>query len=234
MRIRRQLVLGVALSLSLFGQEPTGSISGTLQVSDGKPSGAVSVGYMRMAPVNHSAPKPTAVTSAANGNFTLSGLAGGTYMICVRSSPTATLLDPCVWSTAPTIINLLPGQTLTGITIPVQRAATLQIQVSDPAGALANNEGKSANGYFSLGIATPSHILVHGAISTQAAAARTYQLAVPMGTPLSLTMNTQIYQVQNADLGVAVSPGTIKSNFTIPSGTALQTFNLKIVGVTAQ
>ena len=209
-----------------------GSISGTVLATSARSVGGLQVAYVALPPVNHSAPKTAArTTTSPNGAFTLNAVAAGSYMICVQAPVTAAVLDPCVWSPKPLIVTLLPGQNVTGQTIQLQNATSLQIAIADPTGLIVANEGQTPGGHLVFGTwGAGNHFYVRASITSQTKTSRTYQIIVPQGGQVDLDMETKLYKLQDAT-GAAVTSGTVKPDFPVPTTATPLSLNFQVVGL---
>jgi len=226
----QRFILGLFMtSLAAGAAERLGSVSGIVTYSDGPPVVSATVGYLREAPLNQAAPKAAFTTSGSSGAFALTGLAAGTYAICVMGPSTADWVDPCLWSDTPTRISMTPGQIVSGIKVAVQRATKLQIHVSDPTAALATNEGSKAGGLFVLGVWSSRHIFIRGSIVSKQNTDRVYQLPVPPTTTFRVGVQSSLYRMQD-ETGKPIVSGVVKDQLPIAAGTTTSTINLSITG----
>lgn len=69
--------------------------------------------------------------SDADGRFSIAGLQGGPYIICV-AAPRTDLLDPCAWSTPP-VIRVAAGGASSGNEIEVESGALVRVRIDDNA-----------------------------------------------------------------------------------------------------
>lgn len=73
--------------------------------------------------------------TGGNGAFRIAGLAAGKYTLCVQVVSDQ-YLDPCQWNGNPTVLNLIAGQSAAGISLKLNAASVLTVQVQDPQKAL--------------------------------------------------------------------------------------------------
>jgi hypothetical protein len=108
----------------------TGSISGVVTGDDGKTLAAVVTanGVIPLAASGHA-------KSASSGAFTISGLAAGTYQLCVNVTGGG-YLDPCVWEPVLPTVQVTAAQAVSGYVLTVKKGALLQVRVNDPGGVL--------------------------------------------------------------------------------------------------
>jgi len=224
-----RLILAIIFPLATWAQTPLGSISGTVSAPKGVSVAGLEVSYVALPPVNHAAPRTVHTITSSTGTFTLSGVAAGSYTICAHSTVSGSILDPCVWGTAPLIVTLLAGQNVTGTTVQLQNSTALQISISDPNGLISANEGKTQGGHLIFG-AWGGHFFVSASVTNSTKTSRTYQLNVPQGAQINLAMQTALYQLQDST-GTALTPGTIKPNLTISSTATTQSLTFTVVGL---
>lgn len=199
MRKLHGLILGLAVvagSLDAQTGERMGGVSGVVRSPDGTPVAGVTVGYLRQPPFNRSAGKKVSARTGTDGSFQLTGMAAGSYTICVQGPPDAGWLDPCLWSDPPEAVHLTPGQSLTALTITLRRATTLEVRVTDPGRFLDDNEGKRPLSQAIFGVWTPKRVFVRAHRSTANATSRVYLVAVPQATPLRVGVISSLYQLR--------------------------------------
>lgn len=231
----RRLILVAAAAVSAHSQvvERTGSVAGRVTYTDGTPVAGATLGYVRLAPINMSAPAKRGAKTAADGRFTLTGMAAGSYQICVQGPASAAWLDPCVWSAEVRAIHLIPGQALTGQQVVVEKAATLEVRVADPTGALGTNEGRGGVPVLAPGVWTPKKVFLRALRTTGAGAVRQYELAVPQGRAFRIGVLTTPFQLRG-DGGAAIQNGAIRESHTVPPGAARSTVNVTVASLGAR
>ena len=165
----------------------TGQIQGRIVLSSGGapvPGASVSA-YRTGAPPSMS----PAARTAADGSFTISGLASGPFRLCITES-TGTLINPCEWTDLAATVTVTDGAVTSGVTVRLRSASALSVRVNDPAQALAQRPGEP----------TPPHILVggfdlkgnfHPAMETkQAGASTSYTLSIPCDLSVRLMVSS--------------------------------------------
>lgn len=211
-------------------QERMGGVSGRVRYADGTPVAGATIGYLRLAPLNLSAAAKRATATGADGSFALSGMAAGSYQICVQGGADAGWIDPCVWAAEPAAIHLLPGQTLTGQTVTVEKAATLEVRVNDPNGVVTANERQRADARLELGVWTTRQLFLRAAAGTATGAVRPFRIPVPQGRAFRVGALPNALQLRG-DGGAALQDGVIRASHTVPPGTARSTLDVTVAGI---
>ena len=228
------LRLGLFASTLVFtatGAELLGTISGTAKGPVGEPVASAIISYLRMAPLNQSAPsRALRVTSDAKGAFTLTGIAAGSYMLCVQTPSTLAWLDPCQWSDDPLIVSVAPGQQFANIVLRVQKAVVLKIHVTDASGLVSANEGKIPGGHLVVGTWTKRSIFLDAALASQTKNSRILQIAVPDSVALKIGVQSGAYVVKEQG-GATIAGSVLGNSLVIPAGTTQASINLTVTGL---
>jgi hypothetical protein len=144
----------------------------------------------------------TAATSS-NGAFSMSGVAPGTYSICVQE-PGGQHLDPCHWST-PVQVKVAAGQTVASPSVTAVKGTLLQVRVNDPGGLWKAGSG---NPEVLLGLKLPSSLFQPMRLASSDAGGKTFDVAIPSGTPVNVSVTAPHFTIsssQGMSLG-AVAP----------------------------
>lgn len=83
-----------------------------------------------------------AVATDDKGQFTISGLVGGTYALCAQI-PGSTYLDPCVWNETLPQVELKTGGKVNGVKLDLVKGVRLQLEVDDTDQKLSSAENKN-------------------------------------------------------------------------------------------
>ena len=120
---------GAVLSVSGSVVDDAGiAVAGAeLLISNALPASAVKFAI----PLVVTGPVVQRVTADSNGNFSVSGIASGPYVVCAEA-PSQVLLDPCHWGTSAPTFTAVDGHAVAGLKVVMARGATLTIQVKDP------------------------------------------------------------------------------------------------------
>lgn len=92
------------------------------------------------------------VLTDAKGSFEITGLAAGTYAICVET-PGKDYLDPCQWDPTPPRIEVKSGQKVKNAGVAVQEGVRLRFEVTDRENRVAGKgktQGVSLSAYIPL------------------------------------------------------------------------------------
>ena len=187
----------------------TGSISGTVVNGTGAGVFAVvqAIGIHAAAPI---AP----VQSAPDGSFVFPQLPPGTYRLCATAQ-TPGYIDSCLWANS--IPVTLAGQTLTGQTITLENAGTLQVQINDPGGLLSATtaSGQPLPGtvasHLMVGVMTDGRLFLSIPITGNSNTGRTHEIAVPVDRSVSVRLVAHGFSVSTAS-----APATNVSGVDLP------------------
>jgi len=113
-------------------QTPTGSITGSVQTTDGKPLPNVEVfiGYRRSRPGETPIPFNIVTKTASDGTFTVPNVPDGKFAVC-PSAGRPNLLPPCAWGAEP-LVTVTSGQPANMTPIRLQPGSDLYVRVNDP------------------------------------------------------------------------------------------------------
>jgi hypothetical protein len=145
----------------------------------------------------------TAVTNS-NGAFSISGVAPGTYSICVQE-PGGAHLDPCRWST-PVLIKVAAGQTVSNASVSAVKGTLLQVRVNDPGGLWKAGSGKPE---VLIGVILPSSLFQPMRLASSDAGGKNFDVAIPAGTPVKMSVTAPHFAIsdsQGLSLGATVAP----------------------------
>lgn len=218
-------------ALVAFGQAPSGSIAGAvLDAESLKPIPAALV----MA-VGSGAPLSRNTRSGADGVFHLSGLAAGTYSICIQAAGGA-YLDPCQWNGRPATVTVAPGREVSVAPVKLAPASVVQIEVRD-AQNLMNGKTKdgrvpnlSAGVWGPAGLYYPARLAGGPAVSGAAGMIYGFQVAAPRDTALTLAVSSGDLQLGDA-AGTALSGNASRQGFVLTTGdTGPRTFSFTLLG----
>lgn len=210
----------------------TGSVQGKIVVdSDGSAVSGASISLVA-AGGGTGAGSASAVrtfTSAADGTFTVAGLAAGRYSVCVRD-PSGSVIDPCSWTDSLTTLTAAAGNTSTSFTVRVKRASTISVQVNDPAQALALTAADTYPPHVLVGAFGVGGIFHTAREVSNDASGRSFGLSVPVDSPVSLT----VYSAQvklTTDSNQPIPPQGYSVPFVQPSnGAQIAPFVFNAVG----
>ncbi len=180
------LIVAAAVGVSAWAQAG-GGIQGVVTEEGGRAVGRVYVVYTRTAGSGSATSESYGVKD--DGAFEFSGLAPGTYSLCIQS-PGLEFLDPCLWSDQPPTVRVTGGQIARNVRLAAQRAVRLRVRVDDPERRLAAPGRESASGNFDAGIWTSRGLYVPLRLTAKEASGRTLELAVPANQSLHLSLTS--------------------------------------------
>jgi hypothetical protein len=227
MKTSNVIFVGVCFGVMALGQ--TGSISGSVVDDSSNPIQGVIVLYSNLVPLTRNAAGQivisgqrinSGVVTDAAGQFTISGLPVGTYVLCA-SGTKATQLRSCEWGQLPTRVVLSAGQAATGLVLQVVDGTLLTLQVNDPNGVIhdladfANVGGRLpiAIQNFRLGVLVGTRY-VPATLVSNANSVRQYQLAVPNGANAQVMIDTDLMVTPTVGT-VTAGPGQTPVVFTV-------------------
>src|SRR5581483_2362320 len=142
----------VALSCPLFAFQPSTPATGAVQgsVTDGTGKKPV---FGALVTVTRSGLPPfrQTVSTGGDGGFQVSGLAAGTYSVCVQV-PYSSYLDPCEWATTPPQFTINGAQKVNGLGISLITGSILRVRINDPSQFLKQKTSDGRNPLLILGI----------------------------------------------------------------------------------
>jgi hypothetical protein len=188
------------LAASVVRAQTTGVIQGVIKDDSAL---AVSSVHVVAADATIGGKQYTAVTSS-NGAFSISGVAPGTYSICVQE-PGGAHLDPCHWST-PVRIKVAAGQTVASPSIVAVKGTLLQVRVNDPGGLWKPGNG---NPEVLIGVILPASLFQPMRLASSDAGGKNFDVAIPSGTPVKMSVTAPHFAIsdnQGLSLGATVAP----------------------------
>ena len=164
------------------------------------------------------------ITTGADGKFQFSGLMAATYGVCVYTAPTRGFLDTCEWDRQQNIA-LVSAQAVSGLTLRVEDAGTVEFEVDDPK-ALKPDETKSGSVRVVLGLHSANGAHTARYLRT-AKGKHTYVLNVPFGKQVQLRFEAEGLDVKD-DKGAKLVAGQGAANapFVMNRGQAKKQFLL--------
>ena len=212
------LVTSLAAQTSATG---TASISGTVLGDDGKTLAAVIT-------VIRSGARSGGHTSAgADGRFTISNLAPGTYSLCALVK-TGGYLNPCAWSAALPTLNIAAGRAITGYRLVLKTGAVVQVRLNDSGGVLSPIAAPSGiKPHVLVGVVTARKLIEPFALLSKDAAGRNLQGTIPLNKPVVLEIAGKGVQISN-QAGASLNPNGSTLSIQQPSGAPPQTVTFNI------
>lgn len=211
------VVFGQAVSSGIPATAPTGSIQGKVLGDGLKPVAGAFVTASRRLPV----PLSQTARTAPDGSFQVERLPEGAYTLCVQV-PDGGHLDPCQWSASPVSATLSTGQKVTGLQIALRKTSKLRVRIEDPNHHLAPRSVRTEAPQISLGVITPLGATSPAVLTSTDANGRTYEIAVALDVPLSLTVVGKHLILADANGSKVTSSGAVL-NFQHVTGSANQT-----------
>jgi hypothetical protein len=164
--------------------------------------------------------------TAADGTFSFVYLEAGTYLLCSQV-PKGTLINPCQWTTTLPHAILASATSTTSITLTMRQGYRLPIRVDDPQNLLAAHEGKTPGAHLLIGVHGGYHFETAD-IDSSDALGRNASVLVPFDVPVSVTVQSRFFKLQDAAGNAMKSAAT--QAVTVSSAAATSRLNVKIVG----
>jgi Carboxypeptidase regulatory-like domain len=163
-------IIALAACFCGLAQSQSGSVQGVVRDEGGK-----AVRNVRVIAAPQPAGAGVQTQTDGQGVFNLTGVAAGTYLLCVQD-PANQHLDPCYWSSSPRQVTIAAGQTITNQVVTALSATTLEVQVQDPKGL---TDPKSGPNETLIAILRPNGRLLPLSLTGSEPAGKTYAVAVP-------------------------------------------------------
>jgi hypothetical protein len=139
-------------------------------------------------------------------------------------------LDPCKWPVPSNAVTLTTAQPTIGVTISLQRGATLPIQIDDPGQLLERHEGKTPGARLLLGVAGPGLVFHTIPVVAKNSNGRQHQLVVPYNIELKLVIQSTYFRVTDA-LGVVLDRNfATRISLNVPTGQPPPLIRLAVAG----
>lgn len=203
MKTAALMFAGVAIYVSWCAaqvpQSASRVISGTVKGSDGT---LISVGritaYLQAgADTARHRTAPVSAPVLTDGTFRLAPVSEGVYGICAEG-PSTIWLSCCEWGNQPVTVTIPPGQSSVTVSIVLPQGAPIRVRVNDIAGLLAAHERKTPGAHLLVGIAMDHQFFRPAAIISDDAAGRTYQVVVPFGRAVQISVASAHFQISDA------------------------------------
>ena len=222
-------------SSALLYSQSTGGIGGKL-VDDSGTIVALSTVTASLQGTSGSGSFPPTYTvkTSTDGTFTFSGLGAGTYRLCAQK-PSASLLDPCLWRSQPTMVSVSAGAQAGPVSLSIQRGVLINVQVNDPQGLIA---AKGAVDDILIGTRTtvPGTPFLAASVVSKTSTGKLVCLIVPPNLAQQILLSSQRFKLGDA-LGTALSAASIYQTITTPGLNATATsapfLTLTVVGAAA-
>jgi hypothetical protein len=145
-------------------------------------------------------------------------------------STSGALIDPCQWGELRTTVTVADGVTSSGIMVRLKTASALNVRIADTVQAFALKGGESYPPHVMVGPFDMQGVF-HPAIEAQKdATGINYQLAIPVDSPVRLTVYSAKVKLVDAQ-NVPVPPQGHTEIVVHPSGqSALKSFTFNAVG----
>jgi hypothetical protein len=193
------VILCAAVRLGWCQTAAKGGIQGVVQDESGKPvAGATAVATG----VGTSTHQSHTVTTNAAGAYSFTGLEPGQYLVCVQT-PGGPHLDPCQWS-KPAPITVSSGATAANQATTAVKGAVIQVRIDDPLKLMSTGKGSSA-GDIVVGLLLPRDLLQPMRLASSDAGGRTYDAAIPTGTPVRVQIHSTHLQISDS-VGLSLAP----------------------------
>jgi hypothetical protein len=217
--MKRSFTTIMFLAAALYAQttQTTGAIQGS--IADDSGTALSSVQAVAVNPALGGKSYSSATNST--GNFSLSGVAPGTYSICVQA-PGSPHLDPCNWA-KPVQVRVTAGETVAAGSVVAVKGTLLQVRVNDPGGLWQVGSG---NPDILLGVQLPAALFQPMRLASSDSAGKSFDVAIPAGTPVQITMYAPHFTIVDSN-GIAPS-ATVAAQ--APTGQATLQLTYTITG----
>lgn len=220
-----------SLAILLAGIVATGldasiSIQGTVTDATQQPvaNAIVTASSVTVPPASQSVP------SGANGSFQITGLAAGSYSLCVQV-PGSAYLDSCLWGGSGPVVKVADGQQSANNVLKLQSGATLSVVISDPNNEMGQVTKQGMPPDLMMGVWGPKSLFYPVHLAIRNAQSTTYQMTIPAGTPLKFTIQSLHLNLADSQ-GQPLANNSAQMNFQSPAGGAAPTFTYVITGMT--
>jgi len=167
--------------------------------------------------------------SAADGSITVPNLAAGRYSVCIKD-PKSTVIDPCSWSDSLTVLTAAASGGSNMASVRAKKASSVTVRVNDTAQALVATTATAFPPHILVGVFDGRNTFHPAREIGKDATGVTYQLAIPVDSPIRLT----VYSAQVKLATATNQPVPAKGYSTIfvqPSASALtKAFSFNAVG----
>lgn len=120
-----------------------GSIAGRVAAADSEENLHSVITWTRQSSITETKlPFTGAVVTDENGDFSISGLAPGTYILCA-DTPSKSHVNPCLWESEPRRVEVKAGQRVSAVELTMQPAVTLRFEIADQEQRVATKERTS-------------------------------------------------------------------------------------------
>jgi hypothetical protein len=181
-------VVAVFFGVLTAAASATPTVSGNLKTTANKPIlASITLHDISTARVQGQQPFDRQFASKSDGSFTLTGVPAGRYQVCV-DAPQENVLDPCLWSTAPTVVTIPATGNVTGLAIQVATGSRLTVHVNDPQALLPAPKGGIAGRALSIRVITANNHQVNFRLLGASARTRDHYLPVPFDQSMILVI----------------------------------------------
>ena len=192
------------LSISPLFAANAGTLTGSVVDSAGKPLPGVQLVVSVKGSTAGTKDAPGSGNFSAKtdtkGAFSVANLPAGKYKICVPNAQG--YADPCRWSPTPISGTVPAAGPIVAPVLVLEQAAVVQVKINDDTGVLKNNEKKIAGAHILVGAWTNRGMFVAFPITSKDDAAQMHSIAVPIKTPLRVTVTSKAFAVKD-DNGAA-------------------------------
>lgn len=206
-----------------------GQINGSVQTTDGKPVGLVSV-IINIRPSGAGTQRfSTIVSTAANGTFSATGIPGGTFVICPQAPND--LLAPCTWEATWPSVTLTQGQTIAIPPIQLKKGVHLSIRVDDPTGKRASTEGTVPGTSLYVEIGGPNGLAIPTPVIKADGKGHDHDIVIPFDTNLQLRVYSKVLAITDGKGAVVDKNNGVTVPIQVPSGTTPAKLSFTVTGV---
>ena len=222
----------VCAAQTAIGALAPGVITGAVKGSDGTviTSGSVSAVRTPDRPIPRLGRISASAAIGPDGGFQLPAQVDGAYQMCAQV-PGSVWLNPCEWAlVSPISVSLSGGQVSASPTVVLPKGALVTVQVNDPKGFLLANAG-AQGALLLIGVSTDSRYFKTATLISENASGRTYQILVPFGRSIDLSVTSGLFQL--TDSTDTSLPSVSLIPILVPSGQQPSAIVLNVAGIAA-
>ena len=161
--------------------------------------------------------------TASDGTFRFPNLKMGKYAICAQATgrnakpQDEPFVDSCLWQDRTSLkVTLAPGQSQSGVMVPVKHGYAFRVRVNDVGGQLPASVGKIGGNSLSILMIGPSGLAQNVPIGNQDRSGRDHAIVIPYDTPHKLVIHSSTFVLKDGN-GRDMD-ATSSSDVTVPRG----------------
>jgi len=203
------------------------TVSGSLETTTGKPIlASITLHDISTARTQGQIPFDRQFASKSDGTFTVTGVPAGQYQVCV-DAPQENVLDPCLWSTTPTVVTVPATGNVTGLAIKVATGSTLRVHVNDPQALLPAPKGGIAGQALSIRVITTNNHQVNFRLLGATALTRDHYLPVPFDQSMILVIEASGVSLSDSN-NQKYTGNAVRMPVRVPGGGSVPTITVNV------